>query len=170
MALFQRRVRLPDPVTDWLDPGERPLSYADTDDGEVVVATSSGLWWPFEAGPRRMPWHLVDKATWQDDILTVTEAVIVDDVLLEDRAPVAARLATARDLPQTVRQRVQGSVVRSELVPVPGGAARLVGRRVAGRDGVAWYARLERGTVDTSDARSAVRLRLATLRAAWEID
>src|SRR5207344_1560242 len=100
-----------------------------------------GLWLPFADGLRRVGWHLIDKATWQEGVLTVTEAVVVDDLLLRDLPPVSVQLAVPRDLPATVRTRVLSNLVRSELAAVPGGAARLVGRRVPGRDGVVWWAR-----------------------------
>jgi hypothetical protein len=86
--------------------------------------------------------------------------------LLVDRPPVAARLAVPRDLPPTVRKRVEANIVRSELQPVSGGAARFVARRVPGQDGVVWWARLENGLRPDERVRAQVADRLATLRAA----
>jgi hypothetical protein len=111
-----------------------------------------------------MPWELLDKAVWRDGILTVTEADVVDDALLRDRPPVAAQLSTPRDLPPVVRKRVEGTIVKTELVAVTGGAVRFVARRRPGRDGVVWWARIEPGTPDTAPLRSAVTARLAILR------
>ena len=159
MALFHRRER--PPVIPGLDKGERIVSWADTADGDVVAATPTGLWWP---GPRRILWHLIDKAVWRDGMLTVTEADVVDDLLLVDREPVSVQLATPRDLPPTVRKRVEANIVRTELVSVPGGAVRFVARRQPGQDGVNWWAHLEPGTHDSSTIRSAVAARLAILR------
>ena len=142
------------------------MSFADVEGG-VVVATPRGLWWPFPGGMRRIGWERVDKAVWDDGRLTVIEADLIDDLLLVDRPPVSARVVTPRDLPPTVRKRVESSVVRSEVYPVPGGAARFVGRRIPGRDGVAWWVRLERGTRDTEATRAAITERINRLQAAY---
>ena len=168
MALLGRRERPPKDVLDVLDQDERVLSWGDTAIGSVVVATPLGLWWPSAEGHRRIGWQFVNKAVWRASSLIVTEAEVVDDVLLVDKPPVAAELATPRDLPPTVRKRVEQNVVRSEVLPVPGGQARFVARRVPGADGLRWWARLESGTSDTPQARAVVTTRLATLRAEWE--
>jgi hypothetical protein len=75
-------------------------------------------------------------------------------------------LTVPRDLPPTVRKRIEGNIVRTEVAAVGGGAVRFVARRQPGRDGVIWWARLEAGTTDTEEVRSAVRARVAILRAA----
>ena len=98
-------------------------------------------------------------------MLTVIEADVVDDLLLVDRPPVAARLARPRDLPPTVRKRVEGNIVKTELATVPGGSVRFVGRRVPGQDGITWWAHLDGATPDTEDLRSAIRARIEILRA-----
>ena len=165
MRLFGRRERPPEDVVARLSHGERVLSWADTADDDVVVATQQGVWWPDAAGPRRIPWQHVDKAVWRDGTLTLVEADVVDDLLLVDRPPITARLVRPRDLPPTVRKRVEANIVRSELLAVGGGTVRFVGRRQPGRDGVTWWARLESGTPDTEAVRAAVRARLAILRA-----
>jgi hypothetical protein len=112
-----------------------------------------------------MPWQHVDKVVWRDGVLTVTEADVVDDALLVDRAPVSVVLATPRDLPPVVRKRVESNIVKTELLAVGGGAVRFVARRQPGRDGVTWWARIEPGTPDTERLRSAIAARLAILRA-----
>jgi hypothetical protein len=132
------------------------------------MATPRGLWWPFPEGPRRIGWHLIDKAVWQEGWLRVTEAEVVDGLLLVDLPVISVRLEATRDLPPTIRKRVENSVVRSEMAAVPGGAARFVGRRVPGVDGVTWWARLEGGTPDTDAARAAVIDGIERLRAAWD--
>jgi hypothetical protein len=76
-----------------------------------------------------------------------------------------ATLSRPRDLPPTIRKRVEANIVRSELLTIGGGAVRFVGRRLPGRDGVSWWARLEPGTRDTERVRAAIRARLAILRA-----
>jgi hypothetical protein len=159
-GLFGRREQ--PPVIPGLEKDERVVSWADTADGQVVAATSLGLWWP---GPRRIGWQYVDKAVWRDGVLTVTEAEVLDDLLLVDRPPVSAALVTPRDLPPTVRKRVEANIVERELVAVPGGFVRFVARRVPGRDGVTWWARLEKGTPDTPAVRAAIQARITLLRA-----
>ena len=166
MPWLRRRPQPPASVMQQLDADERVVSFADVDGG-VVVATPRGLWWPFPGGMRRIGWERVDKAVWTEGRLTVTEADLVDDLLLVDRPPISARVVTPRDLPPTVRKRVESSVVRSEVYPVPGGAARFVGRRIPGLDGVAWWVRLERGTRDTEATRAAITDRINRLQDAY---
>jgi hypothetical protein len=166
MRLFGRRERPPGYVVERFSADERLLSWADTADEQVIVATQRGVWWPGPEGPRRIAWQHIDKAIWRDNALSVIEADVLDDLLLVDRPPVSARLTRTRDLPPTIRKRVEANIVRSELLTVAGGAVRFVGRREPGHDGVTWWARLEVGTPDTERVRAAVRARIAILRAA----
>ena len=168
MGLFHRRDAPPAEVVDQLPPDERVVSWADVSGGGVVLASPAGLWWPEPGGIRLIGWHLVNKAVWHDGVLQVVEAEVVDDLLLVDLPQLAAELSTPRDLPPTVRKRVEANVVRSEVHPVLGGAARFVARRIPGEDGLHWWARLEDGTPDTEQVRSAVSARLALLRAQWD--
>jgi hypothetical protein len=161
--IFRRRERPPDDLVAVLDRDERIVSWADADAG-VVAASNRGLWVP---AYRRIGWELVDKAVWRDGVLTVTEAELVDELLLRDLPATHLHLTVPRDLPPTVRRRVDASVVRSEVLPVAGGAARFVARRVPGRDGVSWWARLEPGTRDTDHVRTSVRARRDQLAAQW---
>src|SRR4051794_26165423 len=166
MPLFGRREQPPAELVALLDRDERVVSWADTSDGAVIAATPVGLWWPFADGPRRMPWEHIDKAMWREGgELSVIEADVVDDVLLVDRPAVSAVLATPRDLPATVRKRIEANIVQRELVAVPGGSVRFVARRRPAADGVTWWAHLEPGTPDTSQVRGAIAARVALLRA-----
>jgi hypothetical protein len=144
---------------------DRIVSWAPVLGGGVLAASRFGLWWPEADGPRRINWELIDKATWHENVVTVIEADLTDDLLLRDRAPVSLELAEARDLPPTIRQRVQSSVVSSELVTGAGIAMRVVGRRVPGRDGVSWWARLEPGISDSAEVRAVVHDVLDSRRA-----
>ena len=170
MRLFSRRDHPPAELTKALGKDERVVSWADTDDGRVIAATPRGLWWPDPSGPRLIPWQHIDKVTWRDGRLIVIEADVEDDLLLVDRPAVAALLTTPRDLPPTVRKRVEANIVKRELATVTGGAVRFVARRLPGRDGVTWWARLEPGTPDSAELRSAVRARVASLRATTTIE
>jgi hypothetical protein len=165
MGWFTRRERPPAELVAALGPDERVVSWADTDDGTVVAATPRGLWWPDSDGPRLMPWERIDKVIWRDGRMIVIEADVEDDLLLVDRPSVAAVLSTPRDLPPTVRKRVEANIIRTELATVDGGAVRFVARRRPGRDGASWWARLEPGTPDSAEVRAAVRARIERLRA-----
>lgn len=167
---FGRRERPPAELVASLGPDERVLSWADTDAGTVIAATPSGLWWPGPDRPRRIPWQHIDKVVWREGRLIVVEADVVDELLLVDRPAISAVLTQPRDLPPTVRKRVEFNVARSELVRVPGGAVRFVARRQPGRDGLVWWARLEPGTRDTDQLRAAVRARVAILQSARPAD
>jgi hypothetical protein len=170
MALFHRRDRPSADVMAQLPKDERIVSWADTEDGSHVVATPVGLWWPEGAVLRRIGWQFIDKAVWRDGTLTVTEAEVVDDLLLVDRPPVTVRIAVPRDLPPTVRKRVEANIVRSQLQPVSGGSARFVARRVPGRDGVVWWVRLEDGLRADERVRAQLEDRVAELRAAEAVE
>jgi hypothetical protein len=165
MGWFARRERPPAELVAAVGADQRVVAWADTADGSVVAVTPKGLWWPDGDGLRCMHWQHIDKVVWQDGHLSVTEADVVDDLLLVDRPQVSVALTKPRDLPPTVRKRVESNIVRTELVSVPGGAVRFVGRRQPGRDGVTWWARLDPGTPDSAELRSAVRARVAILRA-----
>jgi hypothetical protein len=169
MKLFHRKEVPPADLVAQLPSDERVVSWADVRGGGVVLATSAGLWWPSEGGPRRIGWQYITKAVWQDGVLRVIEADVIDDLLLADRDPVAVELEVPRDLPPVVRKRIESNVVRSEVIAVIGGTARFVGRRIPGQDGLRWWARLEDGTPDTDQVRSAVAARLAMLRAQHEV-
>ncbi|HST63835.1 MAG TPA: hypothetical protein VLM05_01490, partial [Mycobacteriales bacterium] len=124
--------------------------------GGAVVATPLGLWLPGHLD--RLAWHLIDKATWQGGILTIIPAVDSGDGVLVEQPPRAVRLDTPRDIPQTVRVRVQKAIAFTRHHPLPGqesrpGArrgVRVVGRRVPGHDGVSWQLVFD-GGVDRDD-------------------
>jgi hypothetical protein len=162
--MFRRRDAVPSTVTAALPKDERVVSWADTADGATVLATPSGLWWPEAEGVRLIGWQYIDKAVWHEGVLTVVQADVVDDVFLVDRAPVSVSLSVPRDLPPTVRKRVEANIVRSELLGVGDGQARFVARRVPRRNGVTWWARLEAGTLETPQLLAAVRARVVLLR------
>jgi hypothetical protein len=170
MALFRRREVPPAHVVALLPPEDRVLSWADVDGGGVVLASSRGVWWPSDGGHRLIGWQYIDKAVWRDGVLVVVEADVVDEVLLVDRPPVSVRLAVPRDLPPTIRKRVEANVVQSDVLPVTGGSARFVARRVPGQDGVAWWVRLEPGTQDNADVRASIESIITALRARWAVD
>ena len=163
--MFSRRARPPAAIARLLARDDRVVSWAPVAAGGAVLASRFGLWWPAGAGARLIGWQHVDKAVWDDGTLTVIEAEVVDDLLLVDLAPLSAVIDEPRDLPPTIRARVEASVARSELGRLTGGSARFVARRVPGRDGLTWWARLEPGTPDSPALRAEVGEIVASLRA-----
>ena len=154
MRLFSRREKPPAEATARLDPDERVVSWAPASGG-AVVATQIGLWLP--GVPDRLPWHLIDKATWRNNVLTLTPAVDPGDGVLVEQPPRAVRLDQPRDIPQTVRVRVEKAIAFTRHHPLPGAEAtgvrrgvRVVGRRVPGHDGVSWQLVFDQG-VDRDD-------------------
>jgi hypothetical protein len=156
VKLFGRREKPPAEAVARLDRDERVVSFGTAPGGGAVVATPLGLWLP--GATERLPWHLIDKATWRNDVLTLVPAEDTGDGVLVEQPPRAVRLETARDLPQTVRVRVQKAIAFTRHHPLPGaaGGVRVVGRRVPGRDGVSWQLVFDPG-VDRHDpaARAA---------------
>lgn len=138
---------------------ERVLAWATTADGGTVVATRRGLWLPAgtevgDADP--LPWHLIDKATWSDGVLSIVAAVEVGDGVLEELAPTRPRLAQPGGIPAAVRERVTGSIGYSRYHDLPPtGGVRVVGRRVVGQDGLTWYLVFDPGTDRTDPVISA---------------
>jgi hypothetical protein len=142
-----RRERPPEEALMPLDRDERVVSWGTIEDGSTVVATPRGLWFPAADGPERLAWHLIDKAVWRDGTLTVTAAVDTGDGVLDELPPRTVRLATPRDLPATVRARVERSIAYTNHHALrPAGGVRVVGRRVTGQDGLAWQLVFDAGT------------------------
>lgn len=167
MALFRRREMPPADVVARLPEDERVLSWGDVASGGVVLATPRGLWWPGADGSRLIGWQHVDKAGWREGCLTVIEAHVLDDLLLVEQPPQSVVLSAPRDLPATVRKRVEANIVRSEVRTIGGGTVRFVARRIPGRDGVVWWARLETGLAETEQVRALVSAECERLRADW---
>jgi hypothetical protein len=59
---------------------------------------------------------------------------------------VSVNLGDPGDVPATVRERVTKSVAYTAHHPLPTGGLRVVARRVAGVNGVAWHVRYDDGT------------------------
>lgn len=146
---------------------EHVLGVAELGGGGQLVATSLGLWLPDGDGVRRIGWHLVSKATWEQGWLTVTEAeetgTVEGAVLLTDRPVRRLRLARPGKVPEVVHVRVTGSIRSSHHRDLPGGGAWVVQRSVAGRDGFVLQVRPDPGTdldaVRTLAAGVAARVR-----------
>ena len=146
-----------------LDRDERVVSWATAADG-AVIATPLGLWLP--DAEERIGWHLVDKAIWRDGVLTVVAAVDSGGGVLDELPPRSVRITVPRDLPQTVRVRVERTIAVSRRYLLPGGGVRVVGRRVPGLDGVSWQLVFDSGVErDDPEVRAAVASSVRQIRA-----
>ena len=106
-------------------PGERVLAAADDADGTHVVATNQRLRAVGAAGEQVLdrPWHLVDAGVWDHDSFTLTVTWV------DGARPARWVLTEPGMLPETVRERVQASVVLADRVALPGNrSARVVVR------------------------------------------
>jgi hypothetical protein len=173
--LFGRLVDrdLPVDFTGKLEPNEHVLAVADLVDGGHAVATSFGLWLPEGDGMRRVGWHLISKATWDQGSLSVIEAEetgsVADAVLLADRPARRLRLGKAGRVPQIVHARVTGSIKSSHHRDLPGGGAWIVQRSVAGQDGIVLQVRADPGT-DQDTVRSLAAAVAEQVRKVRRID
>jgi hypothetical protein len=142
------RESVPDGFTGTLDTDERVLASAPLSGGAgVVVVTPLGLWLP---EGRRVGWHLVSKASWDRDALSVIEAeergTLGEAVLLADRAPVRLALSTPGRVPEIVHRRVTDSIRARSRMEVLDGGGWLLRRAVAGQDGLVLQVRPDPGT------------------------
>jgi hypothetical protein len=155
----RRRLARSEHVVGWAEvTGEEPA--------QPLVVTNLGIWWPDGADARRIGWERIDKAVWSDETLTVVEADVLDDVLLAERPPVSVRLSQPRSVPAAVRKRVESTVARRQEIVVQGWVVRIVARRVPGRDGLVWWARLPDGLADSAAVRAEVRAAIDRFRGA----
>lgn len=146
---------------------EHVLGVAEVGGGGHLVATSLGLWLPDGDDVRRVGWHLISKATWEQGWLAVIEAeetgTAGDAVLLADLPMRRLRLARPGKVPEVVHTRVTESIKSSHHRDLPGGGAWVVQRSVAGRDGFVLQVRPDPGTdldaVRTLAAGVAARVR-----------
>ncbi|MGW0890367.1 hypothetical protein [Saccharopolyspora sp. NPDC002578] len=125
---------------------ERVLAVARSAEGPLV-ATHLGLWLP---SGRRLGWHLVSKATWNDGALTLIESAesgpAGEAVLLRDLPPQRVALTEPGRLPEVVHERVTGSIRSTQHREFPAGGARFVQRKVPGRNGLVLQVRADPGT------------------------
>ncbi len=111
-------------------------------DGSYAVATDRRLLVPDLDGVRGIPWEQVAVATWDEGVLNVRETGGPDG---PGRTHVI-RLDDESALPETVRERVQASIVISEHVALVGRkGARISGRRSPGSDAVTWTVTFDPG-------------------------
>lgn len=158
LARLTGTAALPEDFGGDLASDEQVLAAAEGSEG-ALVATHLGLWLPVADGSRRVGWHLVSKATWDDGLLVVVEAeetgAAGGAVLLRDRPARRFRLTKPGKLPETVHARVTGSIRSSHHRDLPSGGAWFVQRKVPGRDGVVLQVRPERGADEAALAEFA---------------
>ncbi|MEU8354927.1 hypothetical protein AB0C27_02845 [Nonomuraea sp. NPDC048882] len=125
MSLFRR---LPADVRRSLDiaKGERVLTFAAAEAGHLV-ATNLALHLP---GGTRLPYEEIDRASWDEDGLLVITTGGVRHF---------ERVTEPRMMPETVRERVNSTIVVNKHVQLPGrGGVRLVARRRPGGEMLGW--------------------------------
>ncbi|MEV4177887.1 hypothetical protein [Nonomuraea sp. NPDC049709] len=125
MSLFRR---LPADVRKSLtiEQGERVLTFAAANDG-FVVATNLAL---HLSDGTRVPYENIDKASWDEEGVRV---------LTMDGVRHFERISEPRMLPETVRERVNSTIVVNKHVSLPGrGGVRLVARRRPGGEMLGW--------------------------------
>ncbi len=149
MNFLRRRPSLPSALKPPLVAGERVVAWSLVTDEQAVVATNYGLWLPSAPG-KRLGWHEVHKAAWSGRELRITPAEQAEErdgyTVLVDGPILAFLLLDPGDLPDQVRTRVTKSVAYTTHHALPTGGVRVVGRRVAGQDGLSWAVRYDSGT------------------------
>ena len=147
MNLLRRRPKLPVSLRPALDRDERVVAWAAIGDDRALVATNRGLWVP-ERG--RLGWHEIHKAAWSGRELRITPAEVAEErvgySVLVDGPQISFLVLDPGELPDQVRTRVTRSVAYTVHYPLPAGGVRVVGRRVAGQDGLSWAVRYDAGT------------------------
>ena len=148
MKLFRRRPALPAASRPPLEGEERVVAWCSCEQGGVVVATNRGLWLPDASD--RLGWHEIHKAAWSGRELRITPAEVAEErdgyTVLVDGPVTTFLLLEPGEVPDQVRSRVTRSVAYTTHHELGRGAVRVVGRRVAGQDGLSWAVRYDAGT------------------------
>jgi hypothetical protein len=147
MNFLRRRRGVPAGLKPPLAADERVVAWAAIADDQALVATNHGLWLP---DGKRLGWHEIHKAAWSGRELRITPAEVAQVrgayAVLVDGPVVSFLLLEPGELPDQVRTRVTRSVGYTTHHPMPAGGVRVVGRRVAGRNGLSWAVRYDSGT------------------------
>lgn len=147
---------LPESFTGTLEAEEHVLASAATGE-RCVLVTSHGLWLPESESDRRIGWHRIAKARWAESVLEVTEARVTEVIagieVLEDLPIQRYTIKAPGRVPQTVRARVERSIIERQSRTLTGGTAWFVQRREPGVDGVLLQVRPDSG-VDLGEVRS----------------
>ncbi len=147
MGLFSRG-GLPDGLrsTVSVPAGERVQAWAPCADApdDAVVATDLALYLPRAEGYERVPWDLVQRASWDSGVLDLRTRPEPGAKLRRS----VIRLDDVRDLPEVVQARVTASVVVQQHLDLDGvgGGVVVAARRVSGSDELRWSVRFDPGT------------------------
>jgi hypothetical protein len=130
--------RIPDEISSAvaLDRGERALAWTTDDQGRHIVATDRGL--VLQRRPPaydRIDWELIDQASYDDGVISLTLVPDGDGAVTHLRVPVG----DAPELPIAVRDRVTASIVVNQHVPLEGRkGVRVVARRGSVNEELRW--------------------------------
>ena len=162
MTLLKRllgRSALPSGFAGVVEAEENVLASAQVTGGGHLVATSLGLWAATGGAPRRIGWHLISKASWQNGAIVLVEAEEVETagaaVIIADLPATRFRLADPGRVPEVVHARVNSSIKTRHRKELPGGGAWFVQRKVPGRDGMVLQVRPDPGTDETATRQVA---------------
>ncbi|WP_406831274.1 hypothetical protein ABEG17_00425 [Pedococcus sp. KACC 23699] len=176
MAISLRRApRLPSEVRDAIDlgSGERVLSWAPVllgagpgveghPTGATLVATNHALYAVDAAGERTLArgWHEVDSGSWSAELTQLTVTWV------DGARPSQWVLGDTTLLPETLRERVQASVVLTQKIELgPRRTARAVIRQDLGGGGLVEQVVLGRGArADDPEVAATAESALAYLR------
>lgn len=140
---WKRRDPLPDDVRDSieLEAGERVLASAQAEGREWLVATDAALLLP----DRRLPWVGVATAGWDQDSSTLTVEMMRNP---HEPPPELLRRVVPEPgfLPETVRERIEASIIANRHVRVRGKAGlRVLARSASRSDELVWQVVLDKG-------------------------
>jgi hypothetical protein len=139
--------------------GERELARASTADGAPLVATDRALILGAvrDGEPTRLAWEDITHAEWEHEraVLEIDESATEPGSLVRHHI----QLTEAGFLPETIRERVQASILVSQHVRLSGARGVHVVARRAG-DGYAWQLIFDRG-VDAADPEIRFRAQQA---------
>jgi hypothetical protein len=124
-------VRIPEPAATAIQTGrgERLLTWArDEATGSTVVASNHCLYAVIPSGEVTLAraWHLVDAGIWDHDTFTLTVSWV------DAHRPAEWLLREPSLVPETVRERVQASVVLAERVALGDRGGQVRGGQVRG--------------------------------------
>jgi hypothetical protein len=147
VSFLRRKPKLPAALRPRLDRDERVVAWAAVDGEKALVATNHGLWLP---DGRRRGWHEIHKAAWSGRELRITPAEPAEErdgyAVLVDGPVEVFLLLEPGELPDQVRSRVTKSVAYTSHHALSAGGVRVVGRRIAGKNGLSWAVRYDSGT------------------------
>ena len=165
---MRRREKVPDEVRDAVSfsDGERVLAWCRSGESGYLVASDRAFYVVSPPESQRTRWDLVDRAAWKPPFLTVS----VYDPGSDSVQTRALAADPDSELPSVVRDRVTRTILVNNRIDVPGGHARVVGRRDSD-DGSLWWRVVHSTGVDRDDpeVKRAVESELAELRSAMGV-